>query len=529
MQIRRKAFTDIPQFSDRDVAYATADERLRPFYKYDVKLETFAQVIEDKAKDPIDRKLLVDQLQLQYEQLPAKEAVNAQIEKLKADNTFTVITAHQPSLFTGPLYFIYKICSTINLAKQLNEHYPEQHIVPVFITGGEDHDFEEINHTMLFGKKLEWHNEEAGAVGAMSTKTLAPVLAELKEILGDRETAQSIYARLEKAFSSHATYGMATVAFVHDLFGDQGLIVADMAKPAYKRAFLPYIRKEIFEQLSQPLVEQAQSELETAGFSAQAHAREINFFYLRDGLRERITYENGQYKVLNTDYVFSQEELEAELEAHPEFFSPNVVMRPVFQELIMPNLAYIGGGGELAYWLERKAQFAAFGLNFPMLIRRNSVLWIDKGNQKKLNKAGVTIDQLFGDVELFIRDFVEQNSENELSLDDELKQLEQIFQSISEKAKQIDPNLAKAVQAEHARQSKTIENLEGRIRRTEKQRFDVTINQIRSLKDKLFPANGLQERKDNFLNIYLQEGEEMFNILIDELNPLEEGMVIIEA
>ena len=195
----------------------------------------------------------------------------------------------------------------------------------------------------------------------------------------------------------------------------------------------------------------------------------------------------------------------------------------------MPNLAYIGGGGELAYWLERKDQFAAFGVNFPMLIRRNSVLWIDKGTQKKLQKAQIELDDLFGDVELFIRDFVEQNSENELSLETELEQFEAVFKRIAEKAGQIDPNLAKAVEAEHARQRKAIANLEGRIRRTEKQRFDVTINQIRNLKDKLFPGNGLQERTDNFLNIYLQEGETLFETLIETLDPLEPGMVIIEV
>jgi uncharacterized protein YllA (UPF0747 family) len=144
-------------------------------------------------------------------------------------------------------------------------------------------------------------------------------------------------------------------------------------------------------------------------------------------------------------------------------------------------------------------------------------------------KAGITIEDLFGDVELFIRDFVEQNSENELSLEEELVQFEKVFTSIANKAEEIDPNLKKAVLAEHARQAKAIENLEGRIRRTEKQRFDVTINQIRGLKDKLFPGNGLQERVDNFLNIYLQEGEQMFGVLIEELDPLEAGMVIVEA
>lgn len=529
MTITHKPFSEVPQFSNRDVAYATADERLRPFYQYPVTLKAFGEVIRDKANDQTDRALLVSELRKQYDGLSEKTAVSEQLEQLAKEETFTVITAHQPSLFTGPLYFIYKICSAINLSRQLNAAYPDQHIVPVFITGGEDHDFEEINHLHLYGKAITWENEESGAVGAMSTDSLGAVLEEIKNILGDRETAQSIYARLEKAYTSHPTFGAATVAFVHDLFGDQGLVVADMARPAYKRAFLPIMKEEIFNQPSQALVEKAQAELEEAGFGAQAHAREINFFYLRNGLRERIVKEGNRYSVLNTDYAFSAEEMEAELDAHPEFFSPNVVMRPLFQEHIFPNLAYIGGGGELAYWLERKEQFGHFGLNFPMLIRRNSVLWVDKGSQKKLGKVGISIDDLFGDVELFIRDYVEKNSDNELSLAEELGQLEQIFNSIATKADDIDPTLRKAVLAEHARQAKSIENFEGRLRRTEKQRFDTSLNQIRGLKEKLFPGNGLQERSDNFLNIYLQEGEGMFDVLINNLDPLKEGLVIIEA
>lgn len=530
MLITRKPFSEIPQFSSRDVAYATGDKRLEPFYKYPVTLKAFADAMMDKSGDQTDRDLLVNELKEQYAQLPANEKVAAQLDKLRDENTFTVITAHQPSLFTGPLYFIYKICSAINLAKQLNEQYPDKHVVPVFITGGEDHDFEEINHLSLFGKKIEWNNDENGAVGAMKTDTLTTALAELKDILGDREPAASMYARIEKAFTSYPTYGLATVSFVHDLFADYGLVIADMARPAYKRAFLPIVKEEIFNQPSQAIVEKAQQELTDAGFGAQAHAREINFFYLRAGLRERIVVEGDRFKVLNTDYDFSREELEAELEAHPEFFSPNVVMRPLFQEHVFPNLAYIGGGGEIAYWLERKEQFAHFGLNFPMLIRRNSVLWVDKGSQKKIDKAGIEVEDLFADdIEVFIREYVDNNSENELSLAPEVEQLESLFKSIAAKAESIDPTLAKAVLAEHARQTKAVENLEGRIRRTEKQRFDTSLNQIRGLKDKLFPGNGLQERSDNFLNIYAQEGEEMFSVLVDELNVLEAGMVIVES
>lgn len=528
MQIDRIPFPEVPQFSDKDVAYATADERLRKFYKYDVTLEAFKQVMADKAKDKTDRGLLTATLREQYANLENNERALSQVQRLGEEQTFTVITAHQPSLFTGPLYFIYKICSAINLARQLNEKYPENHIVPIFITGGEDHDFEEIKHARIYGNTITWENEEGGSVGAMATDTLTPALAQLQDVLGTRDRAVEIYQRIEKAYTSQPTYGAASVALVHDLFGQTGLVVADMAKPALKAAFRPLMEQEIFEQASQALIEKAQQELTEAGFSGQAHAREINLFYLTKGRRDRLVLENGKYHVLDTDKRFTEEELREELKAHPERFSPNVVMRPLFQEKIFPNLAYIGGGGELAYWLERREQFDAFGLNFPMLIRRNSVLWIDAGNKKKIAKLELDYKELFRDADLIIRDYVADRSDNELSLADELAAVESVFKKIAEKAKEIDPTLEAAVLGEGTKQAKAIENLEGRLRRTEKQRFDVAMNQIRTLREKLFPGDNLQERKDNFLNIYLQEGEAMFEVLIEELDPLTPGMVVIQ-
>ena len=531
MPSQRIPYTEVPQFSSRDVAYATADERLRPFYKYPVEITAFEQLFSDKSQGAIDRELLAEQLLAQYRELGIKDAPTEQIEALGSKHGFSLITAHQPSLFTGPLYFIHKICSAINLAQTLNKTYPDRTIVPVFITGGEDHDFEEINHLHLFGKTLSWEQEQRGAVGKLPTSSLAPVLEELDQLLGDRETARTIFQRIQTHYTEQATYGQATVAFVHELFKDYGLVVADMSRPAFKQAFIPVIKKEIFEQPSQALVEQAQQQLEALGFSAQAHAREINFFYLQEGRRDRIVKaeDADHYQVLDTVLSFTAEELEREIDQHPERFSPNVVMRPLFQESIFPNLAYIGGGGELAYWLERQEQFAAFGVNFPMLIRRNSVVWIDKGSQKKLSKLELSFTDLLDEADIIIRKYVEDRSENELSLATELQQLEQIFDSIATKAKEIDPTLSKAVQAEYTRQAKAIENFEGRLRRTEKQRFDTALNQIRGLKDKFFPNNGLQERYDNFLGIYLQEGDEMFKRLIEELDPLQQGMVVIEA
>ena len=528
MKIHKIFYDAIPSLAERDKAYIAEAPDLRPFYKYPVHLESFEQVMQDKMKDKTNRATLVSVLDSQYEGRTASAATRQNIASLIDDHTFTIVTAHQPCLFTGPLYYIYKIISAINLAETLRQRYPGFKFVPVFITGGEDHDFEEVNHLHLFDKTLIWESRESGAVGLMKTNSLQPVLAELKEILGTNENATRIYDLIERTHTQHELYGDAVCDFVGELFNEQGLVVLNMYDPALKQLFKPIIKAEIFEQSSHHLVRETIGQLAKAGYSSQAVPREINFFYLQEQLRERIVFEDGRYQVLNSSLSFNKKEMEEEIDRHPERFSPNVIMRPLFQELILPNLAYIGGGGELAYWLERKSQFEHFGLNFPMLIRRNSALWMDGGTAKRMRKLGLEPEELWEDTETLIKNYLHKNAASEFQLPAEKQQLETIFQAIAEKTKAVDASLVKAVLAEHARVSNSLSALETRLTRAEKQKHDNALQQIRSLKEKLFPGNGLQERHDNFLPFYLRYGEDFFKQLFENLHPLEKKFVVLE-
>ncbi len=521
-------FDQLNQISTRDKAYANADPRLRPFYKYDVDFNALQQVIEDKGKDNTDRALLTSVLLKQYKDFDISASTHANIEALSKQNTYTIITAHQPSLFTGPSYFIYKICSILNLAKQLNEADGANHFVPVFIMGGEDHDFEEISSTQVFGKPITWNTNAGGSVGNLSNSTLTDVLDELKALLGDREIAASIYATIETAFTKFKTYGTGMRFLVNELFKDYGLVVVDMSDAELKRAFIPIIEKEIFERKSVDYIQSTVEKLEQAGFSNQAHPRDINFFYLGEGYRERIVFENGKYAVLNKDISFSEEEIKKEINEHPERFSPNVNMRPIYQEFIFPNLAYVGGGGELAYWMERKSQFAYFGLNYPMLIRRNSVLIVDKTTNKKLSKLSLSLHDLLSEEHEVVNTFLNIHSQNELSLEDHKKVIEETFNKIIEKTKQIDASLIGKVEGEKTKQIKALESLEGRLKKAEKNKFNTGISQVKATREKLFPKNGLQERKENFLTFYTRYGKSYFDYLVENLDPFAKGLIVIE-
>ncbi len=527
MKIFKIPYPKIPLFANRDIKYIVEDPALRPFYKYPVTLAAFQNAIDDKSKELTDRSTLVEVLKAQHSRLNIGKLVADNIEKLSLDNTFTVVTAHQPSLFTGPLFYIFKIVSAIKLARQLAAAYPNSNFVPVFISSGEDHDFAEVNHLHLFGKKLTWESGETGSVGNMKTASLGPILQDLKAIMGESEAAKALYELIERIHVKNATYADAAFELAHELFKDEGLVVLNTNEARLKRLFAPIIKEEILTQPSQQLVNQTIAKLEAVGFPSQATPREINFFYMGDQFRERIVEESGMFRVLNTKLVFSREEMETEIDAHPERFSPNVVMRPIYQETILPNLAYIGGGGELAYWLERKAQFEHFGLNFPVLVRRNSAMWIDAGSAKRMEKLNMSVDDLWSDTNELVRKYLNENAESEFSLQAEKAANKAVFEKIAEKTDKVDQSLVKTVWAEHSKAEKSIEQLEARLVKAEKQKHETAIQQIQNLKEKLFPGGGLQERYENFIPLYLKHGPEFKRILMENLDPLEKQFVLI--
>lgn len=528
MKIYKLPYSKVPLFAARDLKYIAEDEALRPFYKYPVSLDGFRAAIQDKGREEIDRFTLVEVIKSQHAKLKEiSNAVEANIESLLLENTFTVVTAHQPSLFTGPLYYIFKIISAINLAKQLRLAFPAFNFVPVFISSGEDHDFEEVNHLHLFGKKLSWESGEKGAVGQMHTQSLQPILNDLKAILGNAAEAQALFRLLEETHTRNERYADAAFELAYQLFNEDGLVVLNTNDAKLKRVFAPLIKDEIFNQPSQTLVNQTIAALEKAGFPSQATPREINFFYLADQVRERIVADGSGFRVLNTDLQFSSSEMEAEIENHPERFSPNVVMRPIYQEKILPNLAYIGGGGELAYWLERKAQFEHFGLNFPVLVRRNSAMWIDAGSAKRMEKLNLTIEDIWADTNDLVRKYLHENAESELSLQTETAEIKSVFEKIAEKTTMVDATLVKTVWAEHSKMEKSIEQLEARLVKAEKQKHETAIQQIQGLKEKLFPGGGLQERYENFIPLYLKHGSDFKKVLLDNFDPLEKKFVVV--
>lgn len=529
MEIKKYSYNQLTQLSTKDSMYILSPQKLKSFYKWEAELSNFEEVIKAKSNHKIDREILVEVLSAQYKSFTNNDAQLKLIEQLKEDNTFTVTTAHQPSLLTGPLYYIFKIASVLNLAKQLRKLHPGQNFVPCFVTGGEDHDFEEIDHFQIFGNTLKWegHSWKGGSVGQIDLSGLQSVIEELTEKLGINSFGTEwIKKEVVPILSKAKNYSEFARMLTHSLFGDQGLLVLSMDDARLKSKFLPVIKKEIFERPSEAIITQTQQELSGLGWKPQAHARNINFFYRTKNSRSRIVFEENKYQTVEGNNSWTKEELEKELEENPASFSPNVIMRPLFQESILPNLAYIGGGGEIAYWLERKSQFQYFGIPFPMLIRRNSALIVSHSLEKKLAKVNLDFNQLFAHPDDMVKSYLSSLGEDAYSLNDQKSGLGELMSSAIEKAKSADATLENFAKAEINKMQKSIETIEKKISKAIKKKEEVELNRLASIQSKLFPENGLQERKENIFQFINDYGIELLPRLIESLDPMKKEFTV---
>lgn len=530
MKVRKEtiSYAQTGCFSHLAVDYIENKDALHPFYKYPFKPESFAKAIKDKQEQPVDRVLLKKVLTEQYSSFSKEEMMvtGKHIEYLSDDKTFVIVTAHQPNLFLGPLYIPYKIISAINLAERLNKEFPANRFVPVFWMGSEDHDTDELGHINLFNKTLTWNDGVKGAFGRRKTQSLQPVLDELKTILGESEQATQLLQLLNRAYKDEKTITAATRRILHDLFGQYGLVVLDADNAALKQKFAHVMREDLISDNIHRLIEQTTHQLDK-NYKVQAKPRDINLFYLIDETRNRIIKEGEKWKVLNTDIEFSSFQLEEELRNRPERFSPNVILRPLFQETVLPSVAFIGGGAEIAYYMELKSTFEKFNLNFPILVLRNSALWIDANQSKKWSNVGLTCQQLFENTDSLVNEFVKQHSDSSISVTEEQSVSNKIFDTLKLKAEKFDKSILPMIEAENTRFNKFLGNYEDKLLKAEKKKYDTTIQQIRSVKEKLFPNNSLQERYDNFIPYYLKYGQSFISALKENIDPFELKFTVI--
>lgn len=515
-------------FSSLIVDYLDQKSNLEEVYNRFPTIENFEAQITEKAANynQENRKLLVAELQKQYQNITISKATQINITDLGKSNTYTITTGHQLNLFSGPLYFLYKIISTINLASELKTKYPNSNFVPIYWMATEDHDFEEINYFNFKGKKFRWNKNSSGPVGRLSTDGLDAVFEVFAKELGSSTNAQKIKELFQKTYLQHATLAEATRFLANELFGDFGLVIIDADSTELKRTLIPFIKDELENQTSFKEVTATIEKLND--YTIQVNPREINLFYIENNLRERIIFENNSYKVNHTELSFSKEELFRLVETNPEKFSPNVILRPLYQEVLLPNLCYIGGAGEIAYWLELQSFFNASKISFPMLLVRNSVVLTTEKQIKKADALQLSWADLFSKQNDLVNQKTKALSEINLDLSELKEQLKKQFDALYTIANQTDDSFIGALKAQEIKQIKGIEHLEKRLLKAQKRKLAAVLERIIQLQNELFPNQSLQERQTNFSEFYIENGEDLIPTLIKKLQPLEQRFEIVQ-
>lgn len=500
--------------------YLTNPERLKPFYNRYFTKEDFYRQIREKQLEYTDerREILFKALKRQYSadgvMLSSSEPVMTNIHLLTQENTFTVTTGHQLCIHTGPLYFIYKIVSTIVQAQKLKEWYPEYHFVPVYWMASEDHDLPEVNHFHHHNVRFQWNCEHFGKpVGRLPMDGYGELLQAYSDFLAPHNASITEWLKiLEASYLTSVNLAQATRKLVHQLFGRYGVVIIDGDDPELKYLFRLIIKEEILRQVSREPLKVTSEEIGRLWF-AQVNPRDINFFYLGTNGRVRIekisddTYRAGQKS-------WTSNELEHEIENQPENFSPNVVTRPLYQEFILPNLVYIGGANEIAYWLQLKGVFTVHQVPMPILLLRNSFLQLNAKVQRFLQKNDLKEEILFQAPSKVVKDLVRKTSPTESRFKYFETHIKRLYLEIEEYCSSVDKTLAASARARMVRHLKAIESLKSKTLSAEARKNEQITRKLEEIHHMVYPNGVLQERYENVGQYLSKYGREWIDILI---------------
>lgn len=524
MHALRIPYADTRRFSTLVTDYLAGEAGLRELHVHPPGREGLRNAAEARTFAAEDRLVLTTALAAQYEGTAMQPAVRDSLAALRRPDALTVTTGHQLCLFGGPLYVAFKILNVVRLARELTSDLGRP-VLPVFWMATEDHDRAEIDHTWINGTRVHWAGHAAGPVGQMPLHDIDAALAEATALLGDGAHAPALRDLLYAAYRPDRTLAQATRHFVNALFGRFGVLVVDGDDPALKQRFVPHMLEELLNQVAQRSVAHANTQLEQR-HAVQAHARGINLFHLCPGHRRRIVQEGEGYRVLDGGPSWSADQLLHELEAHPEDFSPNVLLRPVYQETILPNIAYVGGGGELAYWLQLRWLFHALRVPMPAVLLRTSAGFLSAKHLRQWEELGLTSTDLFAPLDLTKAHVAATRVAYSIDIAPERERLQAFYADLAARAAAADPGLKASAEAHATRALHGLERFGKALLRSAKRREADALARMDRVHDAFFPGGGLQERRENILPLLAAHGEGFLDGLLQDLDPLSGSFTV---
>lgn len=515
-------YQETNMFSKLISDYLEKKDFIQSFYACPTDLNGLSQAIAARQNFHTDRSLIQRVFVDQYASVDASPAQSANIAALSNENTFTLCTAHQPNIFTGYLYFIYKTAHIIALSQQFAKAFPDKKFVPVFYIGSEDNDLDELSKFKIHGKSYVWNTDQTGAVGRMTVdKSVVKLIDEVESALKHLPKAESLIGILRKAYSLGNDMATGTFLLLNELFREYGLLVLQPDHVELKAKMKSVFKDDLLHNSAEQIVGETSVQLE-AEYKLQVNPRNVNLFYLRDGIRNRIDKRGNVYSVDGTVIRFTEEEILQELNEFPDRFSPNVILRGIYQETILPNILFVGGGSEVAYWMQLKNLFSHYQVPFPMLVLRNSFMIMDENHAHKIKELGIGEADLFKEETTLANELVQRWSGQEITLKQEGVDSKALFQHLKKRAGEIDKTLVQHVHALETDHLKKLDGLEKKMLKAERKKQAIQLQRIWKLKEELFPNHNLQERVDNFMPYYAQHGQSFIEAIIQHSLGLEQ-------
>jgi bacillithiol biosynthesis cysteine-adding enzyme BshC len=531
--IARMKIAELEQFSPlvRDYVSNFQSSSLKDFFALAPaeRGPKLATLIEKKASnwnaDLAKRETIATLLREQHaSNQTLSAAVKANLELIGAENTLAIVTGQQVALFGGPLYSLYKTASTITLANQLKALYPKFNFVPIFWLETEDHDLEEASSVTVLDANLDLKTivyEPAqlkaardGATSGMKSwrKQIGPlvieeaamtqVFAELEAALTPTEFTPGLITSLKACYLPGRTFAQAYASVLHIFFGDDGLLVLDANNRTTKSLGAPLFQKEL--QTSPQLSEQIilDSVHMEEHYHAQIKPRALNLFLIEQGERypidekERATNGERSFFLQGTRKYVSLADLEQILATEPERFSPNVVMRPLYQDTLLPTVAYVGGPGEIAYFAQLRSAYKWAGIEMPLVVPRISAMLVEDRFDKIFEKYGLTISDMLRGGRNYVTQFLESLADPLLApkFEEANKLIQSTLEGLRESVVKTEATLDDSLSTLKGKMNTQLRDFLGKTLAADRKHHAMLKAKLERLLAALLPREGLQER-----------------------------------
>ncbi len=523
MQIKMNIpYASLPGYSDLYIDYVHHFDKVSRFYEFSYDNEGIFNSITSKKESynngSVSRLEVCELLKTQNKFFNSGESAFLNIEILKEPDTFAVVTGQQIGMLTGNLYSVIKALNAIELAKNLSLKYPEFKFVPVFWLEADDHDFTEINSINILGKEGHPVNISYLQKGAEKERYLTPtgriVLDEyintftqtLKDNLIQTEFTEQLFYLINRSYKEGIDLVTAFARFFNYILGDTGLIFCNPADKEIKKILVPVFEKELntFPETCELVVHKS-AELEQK-YEPQVKPRSINLFYTYNDNRHLIELKEDKFSLRNTRQKFEKEELFNLLVSNPENFSPNVILRPVCQDYLLPTAVYVGGPSEVAYFGQFRDVYNFYGMKMPAVFPRTSITILEPKVEGFMEKFGISFDELL-DEEKITRKLL--GKVNEINVEDIftnfIDELNAVMYTNGLELEKIDKNLLQGLRNRHEKYIENIGFLKPKFIETQLRQNETTGKKLKAVLESVYPDYTLQERYFNivyFINKY---------------------------